>query len=255
MSDVVDDDPQAGLKRALSSAVAHARLQRAKGRTGKSVAKLSGTKRKKRKKTKLASKDKEVNAVVSPFTQQHGIYEATDFKLIETIQGGKKKENFTRVVVNRGGTAVERWHRTGRLEDRQMAAVAFYTRNYCLHYGMPPRVVANWSSVVSGMVRSASEFCNNARLDAKQLLRLLDQDIFFRRTVDDFNVWQNVVIHDEAAGVAGTRLGFKNKPAEAIALFIVQSVSHEIATLVIDRPPRDMESLLLDLDAPRRPRP
>jgi hypothetical protein len=89
---------------------------------------------------------------------------------------------------------------------------------------------------------------------AKEALRLLDQEVFFRIPIEHFEVWQNVVIWDEPAGVAGGRIGFCHKPAEAAALLIVGLVASMIADIVITETPRDWGELLLDLDAPRRPK-
>ncbi len=267
------DDPQAGLKRALASAVAHARIQRSKGRSGKSTSRIAGIKKPKKPKKGGAKKPKaqrtggeltnaerkEVNAVVSTDTQRHGIYEPMDFKMQEVTERGERttgtagKEKTVRVVINRGGTAIERWHRSGRIDERQMTAVAIYQGAWRVHIG-EPRIVANWSAVIVRQAVAALELRASTKHDAKNLLRLFDQDIFFRRGVDDFNVWQNVVIFDEAAGIAGSRLGYKSKQAEAVAQFVVGSVAHEIACLVVDQSPPDLTQLLFNIDTPRKPR-
>jgi hypothetical protein len=259
------DDPQANLRQALKSAISHAKIQRSKGRTGKSVAKLAGAKKpKKAKGPKLSTRRRmgeqltvseqgEVDNLVNPFAQQHGHYEPSDFTLQEVTEGGKRKEKTLRVVMNRGGTTVERWHRAGKLDDRQMTAIAIYEGAWRRHIG-EPRVVANWSAVIVRQATAALELRAASQHDARQLLRLFDQDIFFRRGLDDFNVWQNVVIFDEPAGVAGSRLGFASQQAQAVACFVIQSVAHEIAQLVVDQNPPDLEALLLDIDRPRKPR-
>lgn len=260
------DMAEAGLRRALGSALNHAKIQRSRGRTGKAVAKLAhaGKKPKKAKGPKISTRRRmgaqltvaeqaEVNNVVNPFAQQHGAFEPMDYTLQEVTEGGKRKEKSMRVVMNRGGTAVERWHRSGKLDDRRMTAIAIYQGAWRTHIG-EPRVVANWSAVIVRAAVAALELRASSQHDARQLLRLFDQDIFFRRGLDDFNVWQNVVIFDEPAGVAGSRLGFNHKQAEAAACVVVQSVSHEIANLVVDQNPPDLTALLLDLDTPRKPR-
>jgi hypothetical protein len=201
----------------------------------------------------------EVNRLVSKEAQQHGQYDLVAHQIVEVTEGGKRtigekgKEKTVNVVRNLGGTAIERWYRNHRLDDRRMTAIEIYQRAWHAHIGQP-RTTANWNAVIVRTVSAVMEGCYAGRLDAKQLLRLFDQDIFFRRGLPDFNVWQNVVIGDEAAGVAGSRLGFKSKQAEAAALVIVQGVAHEIASLVVDQNPPDLSQLLLDIDAPRKPR-
>jgi hypothetical protein len=259
-----EDLAQEQLKASLGAALAHARIQRQHGRTGKSVAKLAGQKKPKAAKKEkgstrmtssglTVSEQKRVDELVPKAAQQHGDYAPVNFKLIETVHGKKTRQHEISVVRNRGGTAVERWFARGRLDDRCMAAIMVYQGAYLVHIGQP-RVVANWSAVIVRQATGALEMHASTRMRAKQTLRLLDQEIFFRRGVNDFNVWQNVVIFDEPAGIAGGRLGFTSKQAEAAAQVVITGIAHEIAALLIDRAPPDMEALLLDIDAPRKSR-
>jgi hypothetical protein len=194
-----------------------------------------------------------VNQLVSPEAQAKGDYRPVDFKLQEVTEGGKRVEKTIRVVRNMGGSPIERWHRSGAFDERQVAAILFYQQAWHMHIG-EPRTVANWSAVIVRAAVGAIEIYAGSRLAAKESLRLLDQEVFFREPVDHFHVWQNVVIWDEPAGVAGSRVGFlSTKQSEAAARLIVGSMAHKIADIVIDQSRRDFGDLLLDLDAPRRP--
>jgi hypothetical protein len=120
-----------------------------------------------------------------------------------------------------------------------------------IHIG-EPRVTANFAGDHPQRQGRDRDLCRLA-LAAKEGLRLLDQEVFFREPVEHFQVFQNVVIWDEPAGVAGGRAGFCHKPAEAVARVIVGTVASMIADIVIDASHRDFEAQLLDLDQPRRP--
>lgn len=194
-----------------------------------------------------------VNSLVTPEARAHGDYRAVDFKFVEVTEGGKRVEKISKVVRNLGGTPIERWSRLGRLDERQMAAILFYQAAWRQHIG-EPRVTANYSPAVRRGANQAIELWASSRMRAKEALRLLDQEVFFRIPIEHFEVWQNVTIWDEPAGVAGARVGFCHKPAEAAALLIVSLVAGMIADVVITNDRRDFGDLLLDIDAPRRPR-
>jgi hypothetical protein len=195
-----------------------------------------------------------VNQLVTPEAQAKGAYHVVDFKLTEGAEdaGRKKEAKSIRVVRNLGGTPVERWHHRGALDERQMAAILFYQEAWHRMIG-EPRVVANWSAVIVRQAVGAVELYAGSQLAAKESLRLLDQEVFFREPVEWFHVWQNVVIFDEPAGVAGSRAGYiVKKSAEAVAREIVRNLAMKIADIVIDQSRRDFGDLLVDLDAPRK---
>lgn len=192
-----------------------------------------------------------VDQLVSPEAQRHGDYRPVDFKIESTGQRDKAKEKSIRVIRNLGGTPVERWHARGALDERQMAAILFYQNAWRLWMG-EPRVVANWGALIVRAASGAAEIYAGSRIAAKESLRLLDQEVFFRLPIEHFQVFQNVVIWDEPGGVAGGRAGFCHKPAEAVARVIVATCASMIADIVIDSARKDFEGAHLDLDAPRR---
>lgn len=192
-----------------------------------------------------------VDLVVSRDAQRHGNYQVVDFGMVEIYEGKKLKTKATRVIRNLGGTPIERWHARGKLDPRQMAAILFYQQAWRMWIG-EPRVVAGYSPVIVRGAQGALEVYAGSRIAAKEGLRLLDQEVFFRLPVDHFQVWQNVVIWDEPAGVAGSRIGFCHKPAEAVAQMMIATMASMIADIVIDSARRDFGDLLVDIDAPRR---
>lgn len=193
-----------------------------------------------------------VDQLVTGEAQGHGNYRPIDFKLQEVTEGGKRKEKTIRVVRNLGGTPIERWHGRGHIDERQMAAILYYQAAYRKWIG-EPRVTANYSPAIARNVKPSVELYAGSVIAAKESLRLLDNEVFFRVDPSYFHVWQNVVIFDEPAGVAGSRAGFLHKQAEGAARAIVSMLASMIADIVIDSSRRDFGELLLDLDAPRRP--
>ena len=246
-------DKSDALRRGLERALEATKAKRDKSAAA-AKAKGGGSKKPKQPKQQQGSDRMMVNQTVGKDTQKHGDYRAVGFKLQEVTEGGKRVEKTIRVVRNYGGSPIERWHAKNALDERQMAAILFYQNAWRMWIG-EPRVVANWSAVIVRQAHGAVEIYAGTRMAAKESLRLLDQEVFFREPVDHFQVWQNVVIFDEPAGVAGGRVGFMvKKSAEAAARIIVGSMAHKIADIVIDQSRRDFGDLLLDLDAPRRPR-
>ena len=167
---------------------------------------------------------------------------------------GEEKLTTKRVVRNRGGTAIDRWQARGDLEGDKLNAIQTYQSAWHLFLS-PKRVTANWSMAGGSGGGSGGEEHNLvAKLHAKDLLNFIDDEVFFGKPLGYFDLWQNVVIHDEAAGVAGSRLGFRNDGAEAAAKAIVLMLAGEIAIALHARsrrtpqPWRRNRSQVVDID-------
>lgn len=173
-----------------------------------------------------------VDQIVSPEARAHGVYDEDIIAGPVVGRNGQEKVTTSRVVRNRGGTTVERWLAKGDITRRQAEAISLYCRAWRMHIG-EQRVVANWSLVSSfrGGTTDFDAFVENA-LKAKRLLKGLDEEVFFRLPLGHFNVFQNVVIYDEAAGVAGCRLGYTSKQAEAVAKLTVLMMADMIADVL-----------------------
>lgn len=252
-------DPD-GLRQSLGQALDHdrKRRQRRRGRSysSKPAKATGGFNKKTAAAIEIAIRREDQTAIdiaVPKEAQRHGDYRLVDFKIQEVIEGGKVKAKTARVIRNCGATTIERWAQRGKLDERRMAAILFYQAAWAWHIG-EPKVTANYSPGIARGAGQAIELWASSRMRAKESLRLLDQEVFFRIPVEHFQVWQNVVLWDEPAGVAGGRVGFCHKPAEAAALLIVGLVASMIADVVISDTPKDWGELLLDLDAPRRAR-
>lgn len=172
-----------------------------------------------------------VEALVEPAAQAHGIYRVETLP-VTAGELGQPQHGTMKVVRNRGGTTIERWLARGDITIRQAEAITLYARAWRMWIG-EQRVTANWSLTASfrGGTMDFDAFADT-KLKAKRLLDQIDDDVFFLLPLGQFNVWQNVVIFDEAAGVAGSRLGYSSKQAEAVAKITVLTIADMIANVL-----------------------
>lgn len=167
--------------------------------------------------------------VVNTFASSHGDYR-DEAMPVTAGELGEARHGQVRVTRNRGGTTVERWLASSSLTSGQAEAIALYARSWRLWIG-EQRVTANWSltATIRGMDAGAWV---PSRIEAKAMLEHLDECVFKAMPAAYVDVWKNVVIFDEAAGVAGSRLGYKNARAEAAAKTIVLFIADIIATVM-----------------------
>lgn len=116
---------------------------------------------------------------------------------------------------------VERWERDGRLSDTQLLAIALLRRLWRLA-GLSQRVTANYGERIPGQGNAEHRAVNE--IEARQDLHRI-QDYIPRPY---WQIWENVVRHGEPAGVAGSRLGFGGRSADARAHTIVCFVADVI---------------------------
>lgn len=146
-----------------------------------------------------------LDATVNQFAAKHGDYDRNG-----------------RHVVNRGGTAVDRWKRDGQLSDTQMAAILHMRRLWDLTESST-RLVANFDRTVFGCPGNG----NDAEIEARSdLHRIID---IFRHPLDEYyRVFENVCRFDEPAGKAGSRLSRNNRDSVTAARLIVCMVADTI---------------------------
>ena len=131
--------------------------------------------------------------VVNPFAEQHGAYEKN-----------------LRFVVNRGGTAIDRWKRAGNITQSQEAAI--------LHCQMLWAKIGSQSVVVDfNRVRGQPHGAGYSQHEAFTELARISGAFPF----DYWNVFENVCRHDLPAGVAGSRLSNNKRSAIDAARLIV----------------------------------
>ena len=170
-----------------------------------------------------------VDQHVTPQARANGDYVRDRVSGPTIIRNGKEQPTTVTVVRNRGGTTIERWQAQGGLTEAQINAVIIYARAWRMHVG-EQRVTANWSLVSSDKASASIEEYVASAAQARKTLNHLDDAVFFGLPLHYFETWRNVVIFDEAAGVAGSRLGYRNDRAEAAAKAIVILIADMIAT-------------------------
>lgn len=140
---------------------------------------------------------------VDPFIAQHGDYERNG-----------------RHVVNRGGTAIDRWRAAGQLSNTQLAAILHMQRLWGLAWS-EPRIVANLDRTVFGSPGDGDMRSVDARIDISRIQKAFPRDFW--------DVFENVCRHDEPAGVAGSRLANDSRTATTAARLVVCMVADMIA--------------------------
>jgi hypothetical protein len=155
----------------------------------------------------------EANApLVNPFAAQHG-----DF---ERVHGIDAKGNLNmRPMINRGGTAIDRWSRDKLLSATQLAAIEHVRRLWTL-VDAGPRLIANLDRTVFGCPGDG----NMAEIEARDDLHRIRST--FHPTYWD--VFENVCRFDEPAGSAGSRMANDDPTRRTMARTIVCLIADHI---------------------------
>lgn len=146
-----------------------------------------------------------LDGTVNAFAAKHGDYDRNG-----------------RHVVNRGGTAIDRWTRDGQLSDTQQAAILHMRRLWELTE-TSTRLVANLDRTVFGCPGNG----NDAEIEARSdLHRIID---IFRHPLDEYyRIFELVCRFDEPAGTAGSKLANDNRAASTAARTVVCFVADTI---------------------------
>lgn len=158
---------------------------------------------------------------VNDFAAKHGDYRHETLALTQGEIEGERGN--VRVLRNRGGTAIERWDANGSLSRGQLEAFSLYCRAWH-RVNASPRVTANWSLVAFIRGMPATDWVSS-HIEAKELLALLDEKIFDMLPRHYLDVWQNVVLFDQSAGVAGGNSRSSAERAKTICLFIADMIA------------------------------
>ena len=116
-----------------------------------------------------------------------------------------KKNSIVNVLINRGGTAVERWianDRAGLFEEPQQRAIR-YTQNLWMRADNQLRAVDHTRDVVDEQVEGMSQ---QEALDELGKLKARTPRVYWE-------VYENVCRFDEEAGTAGSRLASNSRSA------------------------------------------
>ena len=165
---------------------------------------------------KQAERDK-TQPLVTPEAERHGKY--VDAFVVDPEGHGS---TMAKVSVNRGGDPVDRWFADNRLTETQMVAINL-VRHLWRVAGITQKVTASYGERIP----------HHANHDMRAINEIEARDDL-HRIIDYFpckywSVFENVVRHGEAAGVAGSRLGYGSRTASERAHTIVCFVADYIA--------------------------
>ncbi len=166
--------------------------------------------------------EKDAEPLVSPFAAQHGDF-AKEAMPVTTGELDSVRAGNVQVTRNRGGSAVQRWISAGTLNQGQIDAIALYCRAWHVIHSQP-RTTANWS-LVAFIRGTGAERRIVDQIEAQELLKLLDNRVFEIAPRYYFDVWQNIVLFDQAAGVAGGGNRTSAERSKTIVLFIADMIA------------------------------
>jgi hypothetical protein len=151
----------------------------------------------------------EANApLVNEHAQGHGDY-------VAAASTGEMR----RAMVNRGGSAIERWRRDGFLSDSQQAAILHCQRLWRL-IGSSGPLVTNLDRTCHGRAGDG----NMAEIEARDDLHRIRSG--FPHAY--WNLFENVCRFDEPAGIAGSRLAGDTRSAASAARLVVAMVADTV---------------------------
>lgn len=128
-------------------------------------------------------------------------------------------ERNMRFVMNRGGTAIDRWKRDGLLTDTQQAAILHCQRLWHV-IDRGPRLVANLDRTIFGSHGDGHPREVEARSDLHRIKTGFPLQFW--------DVFENVCRHDEPAGTAGSRLANDSRSASSAARTVVSLIADTI---------------------------
>lgn len=156
--------------------------------------------------------------LVNGFTAAQGDYRP---EFVHHVELNTKAQ----VMVNRGGTALDRWYRDNKLSTTQQAAI-----HLCLGLwrkaGRNDRVTANYGERVVGI--GDANHRNASEIDARKHLHEI-MDYFPGPLQTYWSVFENVCRHGMTASLAGAILSRSGRTADARAHQVVCFVADIIA--------------------------
>jgi hypothetical protein len=163
----------------------------------------------------------ESEPLVNAYAAAHGDYAETTIPITAGEIEGERGN--IRVLRNRGGTAVDRWINAANLEPSQIRAIELYVSAWSKVYSHP-RVVMGWGERIA-FSRGGDEARVATLIDAQELLKFLDERIFQMAPHYYFDVWQNIVLFDQPAGITGGGNRNSAERAKTICLFIADMIA------------------------------
>ena len=168
--------------------------------------------------------DRAAEPLVPIHAQRHGDYGQTTISVTAGEFPDEPAHKQKRVTMNNGGSAIQRWIASESLTRPQIDAINLYSRAWHRVFS-EPRVTANLSPMAFIRSTGNDELANATKIDAMELLKLLDERIFDIAPPYYRDVWQNVVIFDSSAHEAGGGSRASAERAKTICLFIADIIA------------------------------
>lgn len=144
---------------------------------------------------------------VNPFAAQHGDY------------GRDQREGKSTILMNRGGTTLDRWENAGLLSETQLAGIA-HVQNLWRAIDCGPRLVANLDRTIFGCHSQG----HPREIEARHELHRIKEGF----PLPYWDVFENVCRHDEPAGTAGSRIANVSRSSAEAARLTVCLISDTI---------------------------
>lgn len=160
-----------------------------------------------RGKMRTRTKQADSENVINRFMARHGDYYRDN-------RAGKSA-----LIINRGGTAIDRWARMKLLTESQLAAIA-HCQSLWNVIDRGPRLVANLDRTIFGCHGTGHPREIEARSDLHRIKSGFP--------LPYWDVFENVCRHDEPAGTAGSRLANTSRSASEAARLTVGMVAEII---------------------------
>jgi hypothetical protein len=141
--------------------------------------------------------------LVNEFAAKHGHYEETTFVDLSGEVGGKRM-SMVKVMLNRGGSAIERWianDRAGLFAEPQQNAIR-WTQNLWLRAEGGLRAIDPTAEVIDAPLGWSQQEA------LTHLKRIID-----RVPRQYWEVYENVCRFDEEAGIAGSKIASNSRSA------------------------------------------
>lgn len=165
----------------------------------------------------LGKRDKS-ESIVNRFAVANGDYRK---EFVTHVEDNTKVQT----IVNRGGSALDRWYASNKLSQSQIAAIHLCLRLWRLA-GRNDRVTANYGERLGG--GASAEHRANSEIEAREDLHRI-QDYFPGSLRTYWGVFENICRHDMRADLAGSVLSKSGRTADARAHQVVCFVADIVA--------------------------
>ena len=174
---------------------------------------------------KATASKKRDDPLVNPFAARQGNYEKATISVTAGEFPDEPYHKQRQVTINRGGSTMRRWIATGQFNPTQLNAMDHYSRAWHKVF-QTPSVVANLSPMAFIRGDGNAEAVVATIIDARELLRFLDERIFDMAPAYYKDTWQDAVIYDSVSLPEGGKARMsETERCKTIVLFIADMIA------------------------------